>query len=306
MAIDHIARAPAIPGERSFDVRLEDGATASVRVFGRGPRIIASHGNGLAIDAFQSFWRAFVPDFETVVFDFRHHGRSSPYRGVRHPWPQLVRDLDVILAGIARELGPAPSLGAFHSMSALTALLHASGHATPWTGIVGFEPPATPPASHPAHAPFKAVNAKLAERAARRREEFGSVQELVDSFRRSPTFAGIDQDGLDALAASALRWNDDRQLFELACAREFEAAIFGMQDLEGSWEKICGVSVPVQLVTGLQPTGEPSGFNIIQRALADDGGFGFATVQDATHFMQIEKPAACAALVTQFNASLQK
>src|SRR4051812_32637443 len=110
------AAAPTFPGERAFDIRLEDGATASVRVYGRGPRIIASHGNGLAIDAFQNFWGAFIADFETVVFDFRHHGRSSLYRGVAHPWPQLVRDFDVILRGIADELGPAPSLGAFHSM----------------------------------------------------------------------------------------------------------------------------------------------------------------------------------------------
>ncbi|MET0222565.1 MAG: alpha/beta hydrolase [Tardiphaga sp.] len=296
--------APTFPGERAFDIRLEDGATASVRVYGRGPRIIASHGNGLAIDAFQGFWGAFIPDFETVVFDFRHHGRSSPYQGVAHPWPQLVRDFDMILAGIAGELGPAPSLGAFHSMSALTALLHASDHATPWTGIVAFEPPATPPADHPGYAAFKAVNGTLAERAAKRRTEFPTVEDLVESFRRSPAFAGVDQDAVQALAASSLRWNADRRLFELACAREFEAGIFAMQDLDGAWEKICGVTLPVQIVTGLPPTGGSSGFNIIERALADDGGFGFATIHDATHFMQMEKPAECAALVARFHASL--
>jgi pimeloyl-ACP methyl ester carboxylesterase len=296
--------APTFPGERAFDIRLEDGASASVRVYGRGPRIIASHGNGLAIDAFRSFWGALMADFEVVVFDFRHHGRSSPYRGVTHPWPQLLRDFDVILRGIADELGPAPSLGAFHSMSALTALLHASDHATPWTGIVAFEPPATPPPDHPGYAAFKAVNQSLADRAARRRTEFPAVQELVDSFRRSPAFAGIDQDGVHALAASSLRWNAERQLFELACAREFEAGIFAMQDLDGAWDRICSVTLPVQLVTGLAPNGEPSSFTIIERALADKGGFEFATIKDATHFMQIEKPAECAALVAQFHASL--
>ncbi len=34
-------------------------------------------------------------------------------------------------------------------MSALTTLLHAAEYQTPWIGIVGFEPPATPPASYP-------------------------------------------------------------------------------------------------------------------------------------------------------------
>jgi pimeloyl-ACP methyl ester carboxylesterase len=304
MTPDPAAHAPAFPGERAFDIRLEDGATASVRVYGRGPRIIASHGNGLAIDAFQGFWGAFIPDFETVVFDFRHHGRSSPYQGVAHPWPQMVRDFDVILRGIADELGPAPSLGAFHSMSALTALLHAADYATPWTGIVAFEPPATPPADHPGYAAFRAVNQTLAERAAKRRTEFPAVQDLVDSFRRSPAFAGVDQDGVQRLAASSLRWNADRQIFELACAREFEADIFAMQDLDGAWQKVSGVALPIILVSGMPPTGEPSSFTIIERALADAGGFEFATIQDATHFMQIEKPAECAALVAQFHASL--
>jgi pimeloyl-ACP methyl ester carboxylesterase len=304
--MDLMLRDPAFPDERSFDVRLEDGAMASIRVFGHGPRLVASHGNGLAIDAFRDFWQGFIADFETVVVDFRHHGRSSPYLGVQHAWPQMVRDFDVILAGIARELGDAPSVGAFHSMSALTALLHASDHATPWIGIVGFEPPATPPAGHPAHADFAAVNGKLAERAAKRRFEFGAIQDLVDSFRRSPSFAGIADDGLQALARSTLRWNDARQLYELACAREFEASVFEMQELDGAWEKICRVTVPVQLVTGLPPKGGPSGFNHIQRALADDGGFALAAVRDATHFMQIEKPAECASLVKAFYATLNK
>ena len=131
---------PALPAEtHAFDVILEDGATASVRAYGRGPRVICSHGNGLAADAFQSFWRLFVDDYQTVVFDFRHHGRSSPYRGaIPKVWPQLIRDYDAIMRGITRELGAAPSLGAFHSMSALTTLLHASEYESPWIGIVGF------------------------------------------------------------------------------------------------------------------------------------------------------------------------
>lgn len=299
------AQSSAPPAERhSFQVALDDGAMASVRVYGQGPRVIASHGNGLAIDGFRSFWQALANDFETVVFDFRHHGRSSPYtKPVPHIWPQLIRDLDVILAGIARELGPAPSLGAFHSMSGLAALLHASTHTTPWIGLVGFEPPVTPPATHPDFAGFTAANRKLAERSALRRTEFPAVQELVDSFRRSPSFAGVDQDGLQALAESTLRWNADRQLYELACAREFESGVFAMQELDGAWDRICTVKLPVTLVAGQSAT-SVSPFVGIERALAEQAGFAFTTVQDATHFMQIEKPAECAAIVAAFHASL--
>jgi pimeloyl-ACP methyl ester carboxylesterase len=296
--------ANSLTERHAFEVQLEDGATASVRVYGHGPRIICSHGNGLAIDAFESFWRLFTDDYETVVFDFRHHGRSSPYRqAVPHVWPQLVRDYDAIMTGITRELGAAPSLGAFHSMSALTTLLHAAEYASPWIGIVGFEPPATPPSHYPEFEMFRGDNTRLAGRAAKRRSEFPNIQELFVSYRRSSAFAGVDDAGLQALASSTLRWNDDRQLYELACAREFEASIFAMQDLEGAWERMCKVKIPVQIVTGVPKTG-PSPFNDIERAFARDGGFGFTTVQDASHFMQMEKPAECAAIVRAFHASL--
>jgi pimeloyl-ACP methyl ester carboxylesterase len=129
------------------------------------------------------------------------------------------------------------------------------------------------------------------------------VQDLVDSFRRSPSFAGIDQAGLQALAASTLRWNDGPKLYELACAREFEASIFAMQDLEGAWDKIASVTLPVLLVAARQKDGAGP-FARIERSLAAAGGFAFTTVADTTHFMQIEKPAECAAIVTAFHAGL--
>ena len=309
--MDQISPAPPTSERQAFDVPLDGGATAHVRVFGRGPRVVCSHGNGLAIDAFRAFWQVLATDFEVVAVDLRHHGRSSPYTaaypiGPDSVWPQMIRDFDVILTGIGSELGAAPSLGAFHSMSALTALLHATSHATPWIGIVGFEPPVTPPLGHPDHAPFSSLNGKLAERAAQRRTTFGAVSELADSFRRSPAFAGVDDVSLLALAQATLRWDGDRNLYELACAREVEAAIFAMRQLDGAWDAISGLTLPVQLVAGLPPGGAPSGFVDVERALAAQGGFAFTTVPDATHFMQLEKPAACAALVAAFHALLTR
>ncbi len=302
----HAPSAPALPAEKHvFDVLLEDGASVSVRVYGNGPRVICSHGNGLAADAFRSFWQLFIDDYETVVFDFRHHGRSSPLnKPIPKVWPQLIRDYDVIMKGIAREIGAAPSLGAFHSMSALTTLLHASEYESPWIGIVGFEPPVKPPSHYPEFEIFRADNSRLAERTTKRRFEFNEVQELFDSYRRSSAFAGVDDAGLQALATSTLRWNADKQLYELACPRELEASIFAMQDIEGAWERMCKVKVPVQLVAG-EPTTGTSPFMAIESAFARDGGFSFTTVKDATHFMQMEKPEECAAIVRAFHASLR-
>lgn len=214
-----------------------------------------------------------------------------------------MRDYDAIMKSVTRELGAAPSLGAFHSMSALTTLLHAAEYETPWIGVVGFEPPATPPSHYPEYPIFRADNDRLAERTVKRRFEFPDVKELFDSYRRSSAFAGVDDAGLQALASSILRWNADKQLYELACAREFETSIFAMQDLEGAWERMCKIKIPMQLVAGEPQTGR-SPFIAIESALARDGGFAFTTVPEASHFMQIEKPAECAAIVRAFHAGL--
>src|SRR4051812_6009339 len=103
--------------QRRFDVVLEDGATVSVRVYGSGPRLVMSHGNGLAIDAYAPFWVRLTARYQVVIFDFRHHGLSSPYRGPLENWPQFIRDFGHIISAIERELNPAPCIGVFHSMS---------------------------------------------------------------------------------------------------------------------------------------------------------------------------------------------
>jgi pimeloyl-ACP methyl ester carboxylesterase len=289
---------------RSFQVELEDGAFVVVRVCGSGPRLVLSHGNGFAIDAYRRFWERFTDRYQVVTFDFRHHGKSSPWRGITNVWPQLVRDFDVILKAVESELGKAPSVGVFHSMSALAALLHAAEHAAPWIGIVAFEPPVRPPLAHPDYEAFMDLNRKLAERAVRRRSQFPDTAVLVESFRRAASFDAIDQDGLQLLADATLRWNEPKGLFELACAPELESNIFGMQGLDHAWSRISRLKTPVDLVAGLQGDG---GFGVIariERDLARDAGFSFSTVANASHFLQLEKPGECAAIVDAFHARL--
>src|SRR5262245_27696818 len=137
-----------------FEVALPDGPTVCVRTYGCGPRLIMSHGNGLAIEAYRPFWSLLLDHYQVVTFDFRHHGLSSPYRGPMRNWPTFIQDFGQILAGIARELGSTASVGVFHSMSALTALLHAADHSANWCGLLAFEPPCPPPPGHPDFEPF--------------------------------------------------------------------------------------------------------------------------------------------------------
>lgn len=292
----------AVAATRVIDVALQDGATVKLRVYGRGPRLVMSHGNGFAIDAYRQFWSSFLDRHEVVVFDFRHHGLSSPYKGPIQNWPSFVADFGVIVATIERELGAAEMVGVFHSMSALTALLHASENRTSWRGLIAFEPPTPPGLGHPEFEPFFELHRNLAAVAARRRSRFANVDELAASFARSHSFRRIDAEVLHRLAAATLRWNDVEHHYELACAREFESETFRLRHLGDAWGRVTSVSLPVCMVAGIPDRDENGCLSNLARSLAADGGFAFQSVPDATHFLQLERPRECAAIVDAFVA----
>ncbi len=299
----HPEPAPA-EGIRRFVVTLEDGAYVVVRVHGRGPRLILSHGNGLAIDGYESFWRRLTGRYEVVMFDFRHHGQSSPFGARLENWPQFVRDFDRIIAEIARELGPAEPVGVFHSMSALTALIHASEHRTPWRAIVAFEPPVPPRPDHADFESFFALHRDLADGAARRREAFENVERLAGSFASRPSFRRMTSAALHRLAASTLRFNEKTGVYDLACARAFESETFRLRHLGDAWGRVCRVRLPVCVIAGEPSPDENQCLATVARRIADDAKFKFETIPDSTHFLQIERPEACVAAFERFVTSL--
>ncbi|MGC1190746.1 MAG: hypothetical protein WA861_09155, partial [Candidatus Binatus sp.] len=69
----HVPRA-----RHAFDVKMHDGATIHVRQHGipGAPRLVLSHGNGLAIDGYFPFWGPLRERYEVIVFDFRNHGHN--------------------------------------------------------------------------------------------------------------------------------------------------------------------------------------------------------------------------------------
>lgn len=289
---------------RRFVIALEDGAEVVARVYGKGPRLVLSHGNGLAIDGYEPFWRRLAGRYEVVMFDFRHHGLSSPYRQLLQNWPQFIRDFDGIAAAIQRELGPAEAVGIFHSMSALTSLIHASEYPTHWRGIVAFEPPVPPRPEHEEFEPFFSLHRDLAESAARRRESFESPERLATSFGSRPSFIRIEPQDLQRLSASTLRRNAQSGLYDLACAREFESETFRLRNLGDAWGRVSAASLPVHVVAGNPSSDENQCLATVARRIAQDAGFGFEAVPDSTHFLQIERPAECVVAVERFIASL--
>jgi pimeloyl-ACP methyl ester carboxylesterase len=61
----------------TVDISMDDGAVIRVRRHSRGKqRLLFSHGNGFAINAYYPLWRLFLDNYEVVVFDVRNHGQN--------------------------------------------------------------------------------------------------------------------------------------------------------------------------------------------------------------------------------------
>ena len=60
-----------------------------------GVRLLFSHGNGFAADAYFPYWQYLLVDFDFIVFDFRNHGQNvlvvPPHHNYEQPAVVMVR-----------------------------------------------------------------------------------------------------------------------------------------------------------------------------------------------------------------------
>ena len=83
----------------TFEVPLEDGARIRMRRHGNpdGVRLLVTHGNGFAADAYYPYWQHLLSKFDVLVFDFRNHGQNVPVEPSNHNYAQLSRDLERVV-----------------------------------------------------------------------------------------------------------------------------------------------------------------------------------------------------------------
>ena len=121
---------------------MQDGAPVSLRRYGNpgGPRILFTHGNGLACDLYWPLWSLLTDRFDLFMYDLRNHGRNPVGHLGRHDVPHFVRDMGEVADTIATRYGPKPLIGMFHSLSAVIALL-SQQRSSRFAGLVLFDPP---------------------------------------------------------------------------------------------------------------------------------------------------------------------
>jgi pimeloyl-ACP methyl ester carboxylesterase len=294
-----------VPAPRAtFDVALEDGAGIRLRRHGNpdGIRLLVTHGNGFAADAYYPFWQHLTADYDLIVFDFRNHGQNVPVEPSNHHYAQLTRDLDGVLNAVDAQLGRKRTVGIFHSMSARTAMKHAIEIGWRWDALMLFDPPNVPPVDHSQYEVMRVFENKLTDWARSRRRHFGSVDELTNEYLQSRGTKGWVAGAHELMARSVLRKNPDGEGYVLVCAPENEAAIYAEALTLNLWPQAKTFGGPVKLV-GADPelkSGSPTGPT--NRALGIENGYDYTFVPGTGHLLQIEKPVECVRIVRDFLA----
>ena len=284
------------------EARMDDGTAILVRRHGNaaGPRLVLSHANGFAADAYYPFWALLADRFDIVVYDLRNHGWNSVGPIDAHAIPTFVRDNASIARAIDAHFGTKPRIGVFHSVSGQAAAIEASVALDAYAGLVLFDPFICPPGSAPDDRELlRSTLGQLAEGARRRRTVFDTKAAYAERLARTPAFERLREGVSDLLAQTTLRPTADGTSQELRCPREYEARIYEQGFEYAASVDLATLKCPVKVI-GSDPA-TPHTFMPsvdMHEILALDYDF----VPETSHFLQLEEPEACAATAMQFIA----
>ena len=278
------------------DVRMDDDTVIVLRRHGNpeGPRLVLSHGNGLAIDLYYPFWALLADDFDLVVYDLRNHGWNPVGRSESHNVARFVSDHDRILQAIDGHYGDKPKIGVFHSISALTSLLSAN-LGSEFAARVLFDPPVCKRGLN--YEQFDAAADRVAGMARRRSSRFQSEEEFAELLPYLPIYQQAVPGVYDLVARTTLRKSADGNGYELRCPRDYEAQIIQYAAAFAVMVDLDKLRCPTKVI-GADPTLPYSYLPTLdlRHMLTVDYDF----VPETTHFLQLEEPESCVAIMREF------
>ena len=283
-----------------IEVRPADGAVIRRHGNPDGPRVLLSHGNGLAADAYYPFWSHLTERFDLFVYDLRNHGWNPVGDRRRHHMPSLVEDCGAVLGAIARTFGPKPIAGIFHSTAAIAALLHAqgwpAGRSEPgFSALIVFDVPLRVPRLRVER--MYRVSDFAAAAARTRQYQFTSMEAFVRYCAGLVVYARVVPGALELLARATLRPAADGAGYELRCPREYEAQLVAFQYGWALQVELGQVQCPLKAV-GADPTEQYSFLPSVDLSTLTDLDYDF--LPGTTHLLQLEQPYKCARLVIEF------
>ena len=280
----------------THDVRVDDDTVITLRQHGNpsGPRLVLSHGNGLAIDLYYPFWSLLTDDFDLIIYDLRNHGWNPVGNLQNHNVPTLAQDHDTILEALDRHYGPKPRIGVFHSISALSTLL-SPNKGSNFAALVLFDPPLCKPGR--SYKDFEDIAIRLAKMTRRRTNRFQTPQQLAELLTYVPNFQHMLPGVFDLFARTTLRERTDGEGYELCCPPEYEAQIIDYATPFAVLVDFQSLRCPIKVI-GADPTLPYSYLPTLD--LSDISTVDYDFLPDATHFLLLEKPQECVNAMLEF------
>ena len=280
----------------THDVRVDDDTVITLRQHGNpsGPRLVLSHGNGLAIDLYYPFWSLLTDDFDLIIYDLRNHGWNPVGNLQNHNVPTLAQDHDTILEALDRHYGPKPRIGVFHSISALSTLL-SPNKGSNFAALVLFDPPLCKPGR--SYKDFEDIANRLAKMTRRRTNRFQTPQQLAELLTYVPNFQHMLPGVFDLFARTTLRERTDGEGYELCCPPEYEAQIIDYATPFAVLVDFQSLRCPTKVI-GADPTLPYSYLPTLD--LSDIFTVDYDFLPDATHFLLLEKPQECVNAMLEF------
>lgn len=282
------------------EVEHDDGSVTILRRHGNpaGPRLLLGHGNGLAIDFYYPFWSRLAGDFDVLVYDLRNHGWNAVGERREHNMPNLVRDQEQVIEAAARRYGERPVVGVFHSLSALTALLSSTlgtGRCGTLSAWVLFDPPLYRPG--PTDPDFDAVAEKMAGLTRQRAHRFQQRSDFTELLGFLPLLVRAVPGAADLMARTILRESSREEGYELRCPREYEAQIIAYVRTYAFLVDFGNLPCPTKVI-GSDPTLPYAYLPTFDLSHIEAVNYDF--VPETTHFLQVERPAECVAMMRGF------
>ena len=259
-----------------------------------GPRLVMSHGNGLAIDLYYPFWALLTDEFDLIVHDLRNHGLNPVGARSGHNVPALARDVDMVLSAIDANFGSKPTLGVYHSVSALATLL-APSHGSGFSALVLFDPPLRRPGI--THDQWDDAAIRTAALARQRTEHFATRREFADRVRLSPNFRNVAPGVIELMAEATLRENPAGSGYQLRCPASYEAQLLEYARLFTITVDLLSYCCPIKVI-GADPTLAYAYLPTLD--LGDMIGVDYDFLPEASHFLQLEQPRECVAAMREF------
>ena len=284
----------------THEIRMSDGASILLRRLGNpaGLRLVLSHCNGLAVDAYDAFWRLLADRCDLILYDVRNHGRNPVGDLAAHTMAQLIDDTVTIAQGIDRTFGPRPRVGVFHSLTALLCLLPgAEEHG--YAALALFDPPVS--TDEDSASRLRSMRRKLIERARQRQADFESWEDLADVYRQAPAFRLLRPRAVERLAQATLRERGPTG-FTLCCPPAFEAKIFEESMAWSTRVDFDRIRCRLRVIGGdpMVPFSFLPSVDLKEIAKLD-----YDFLPDATHFLQLEEPGECALMLRDFLDTLE-